>query len=860
MGAVQRWDERQRATKTNAICISCGMGGCSSKAPPPGAGDVVAGTEETAVTGSRAQPVRSSAMVEMEDAQAAGSPGPETIEGDMLNQHHNTTVPLSDFLRIGECVLDLPRREISAPQRPLPLRITVKTQQVLMVLVAHQGRVVSREALIEWVWPDTLPTDDVLTQAIAQLRKAFCDDRDAPRYLETIAKGGYRLLAEIAWLETAEAQGLRVPSLAAAPTPFTPAAGMVPEAASDPVAEAQAGIVETVSTPTRRGLPWLDIAVVALVAAGAVALLLQSPRVVPPRAGAAVAAPAPAATAQPVVAAPLAYQRITSLPGDESWPSVSPDGGQVAYTAYAKDGESEGAALMVQATAPVPPRELTPRVKDRADVMAAWSPDGRQIVFTRYEGSDRCSLLLMPSSGGATRTIGKCFGELMPWYSWHPDARHLIASGVGETPAEAGRFRVLDLATGTWTQLPYEKNDTDVDMSPVYSPDGRWIAFQRNISLSDLWRMPASGGKPERLTQLRINIYGLAWTPDSQSIVFAGYRDDGAALQRLDIGSGRVTDLGPSEMDAAYPSISSGAPSMAFMLTRSHAGIFYLPMGDAEAKTPPVPEPVFPSSGKDLLPAISPDGQQIAFVSDRSARPGVWWAELERAESLRLIEGIIPVARYAPVWSADSQRLLMAGRSPDGSNATGIYEIAPASAQVRRLEIPADSPIRAEYLPDPSRLLVVADIGGGRLGLMLYDRSVTPWRELAQIDDVVFAKVDATRGRVLFTRPARPGLWQTGLDLTQPKLIAKRPAPGAPSSRRLVIGKQGIWLAASDEQCGLRWTALEESGQPSRCLHAEKLGVTSFSYDNRRQRLYYSSEQSDNSDIGWMQLPVTSRR
>src|SRR5690606_35021442 len=49
----------------------------------------------------------------------------------------------------------------------------------------------------------TLPTDDVLTQAITGLRKAFGDDRDAPAYLETIPKSGYRLLAEVEWLPDA---------------------------------------------------------------------------------------------------------------------------------------------------------------------------------------------------------------------------------------------------------------------------------------------------------------------------------------------------------------------------------------------------------------------------------------------------------------------------------------------------------------------------------------------------------------------------------------------------------------------------------------------------------------------------------
>ena len=118
----------------------------------------------------------------------------------MLNQHIHTVIPESDHLRIGDCVLDLPRREIASPRADAPMRITVKSLQVLLMLVSQQGKVVSREALIEWVWADTMPSDDVLTQAITQLRKAFGDDRGAPRYLETIAKGGYRLLAPVEWI------------------------------------------------------------------------------------------------------------------------------------------------------------------------------------------------------------------------------------------------------------------------------------------------------------------------------------------------------------------------------------------------------------------------------------------------------------------------------------------------------------------------------------------------------------------------------------------------------------------------------------------------------------------------------------
>ena len=99
--------------------------------------------------------------------------------------------------RVGDCTVDVPLREISAPGARRPLRVTPKSMAVLLVLVEHAGRVVPRDTLIARVWPDTLPTDDVLTQAVTQLRKAFGEKRGSTRYIETIAKSGYRLLPEV---------------------------------------------------------------------------------------------------------------------------------------------------------------------------------------------------------------------------------------------------------------------------------------------------------------------------------------------------------------------------------------------------------------------------------------------------------------------------------------------------------------------------------------------------------------------------------------------------------------------------------------------------------------------------------------
>ncbi|KGO98675.1 hypothetical protein N791_14770, partial [Lysobacter defluvii IMMIB APB-9 = DSM 18482] len=110
-------------------------------------------------------------------------------------------------------MVDLPLREVHVPGTRRARRITPKAVGVLRMLAESPGRVVSREQLLSRVWPDTFPTDDVLTQAVTQLRKAFAGAEGEP-YIETIAKGGYRLLAPVEWIA-------REP--AAAPVPATEA-------------------------------------------------------------------------------------------------------------------------------------------------------------------------------------------------------------------------------------------------------------------------------------------------------------------------------------------------------------------------------------------------------------------------------------------------------------------------------------------------------------------------------------------------------------------------------------------------------------------------------------------------------------
>src|SRR5215471_16121764 len=102
-------------------------------------------------------------------------------------------------LRVGEHVVDIGAlRVVTRPEHP---RLTSKAAAVPVALVRHAGDTVTREQLLDRVWADRVTTPDVLTQAIKELRRAFADDAKPSRYIETIPKVGYRLLAAVSLLD-----------------------------------------------------------------------------------------------------------------------------------------------------------------------------------------------------------------------------------------------------------------------------------------------------------------------------------------------------------------------------------------------------------------------------------------------------------------------------------------------------------------------------------------------------------------------------------------------------------------------------------------------------------------------------------
>src|SRR5215813_3649543 len=101
----------------------------------------------------------------------------------------------SNHISFGPFWLDLTNQCLWQGTRAISLR--PKPFAVLKLLVENAGQLVTKQQVLETVWPRTFVGDAVLKDSIRQLREAFGDDAESPSYIETAHRRGYRFIAKV---------------------------------------------------------------------------------------------------------------------------------------------------------------------------------------------------------------------------------------------------------------------------------------------------------------------------------------------------------------------------------------------------------------------------------------------------------------------------------------------------------------------------------------------------------------------------------------------------------------------------------------------------------------------------------------
>jgi Tol biopolymer transport system component/DNA-binding winged helix-turn-helix (wHTH) protein len=486
--------------------------------------------------------------------------------------------------RLGDWLVEPELNRISNGSGPV--QVEPRVMGVLTALAACPGQVVTRRALLRGVWTDSVVCEEALTRAISRLRALLKDDPAQPRYIETIRKGGYRLVAEVVPVERPRPQSAA-----------TVAREMIPPR---PAAVGS----------SRRRFPWIAGAVVLAVAALLLLVLQDGERVVPDRLY--------------LQSAPL-----TTYPGVESHPALSPGGSMVAFVGQDETGAFD---LYVKQIGEDTRLRLTSDEADEA--FPAWSPDGSQLAFvTRGDGGD--VLCSVPILGGAVRCLYRAPGRIQG-VDWSPDASRLVFAAA---PAPGLPTRLLSyvLQTGEVATVPIARDlEGDVTL-PACSPDGGWIAFLHDDpgGPGEICLAATTDGEVRILTGNYETITGLDWDGPGRALVFATTTMGRSSLWRLDPASGFRQQLVTAGRQVARPAIASGTGALAYEELNFTYDVWSVDLGD-DADGPAVARPLVGSTQQDYTACYAPDGRRLAFLSSRTGQLEIWICDADGGHPARL--------------------------------------------------------------------------------------------------------------------------------------------------------------------------------------------------------------------------------
>ncbi len=537
---------------------------------------------------------------------------------------------LPRVVRFGTFEVAVPAGELR--KNGLKLKLQEQPFQVLCMLLEHPGEVVTREELRGKLWPgDTFGDfDHGLNAAVKRLRDALGDDPDNPRFVETLARRGYRFIAPV--------DGCSVPSeigIVAAP------------AGSKSSARPSWWRWSTARRNTVLG------GVTACVLALSSLYYSHSLRSKPPQ--------------------PAITPAVTNV-GEKYTPSLSPDGQHLAFAWNGGAGPHFNLYVKLVGT------EESLRLTKRAsiDFNPVWSPDGRYIAFCRIlKGAT--GIYVIPASGGAERKVRSTLWEDQEFYeifwvaghlSWSPDGK-LLAYSDHASPGEGASIFLLLLDSLEVRRLTAPARSSS-DFNPEFSPDSQTLAFVRVSQVSSVYAIPVSGGEEQRLISDNRSKRGLAWTPDGRNLVFANV--DG--LWKISLRGGEPERLQFGQ-DGVEPSIRGNR--LVYVQRTSNLNIWRRNLNSLVSAGPP--DKLISSTRMQSGPQFSPDGSKIAFESSRSGAYEVWVCGRD-GSSLMQLTHFSPSQAGTPRWSPDGQQIVFDAR-PAGS--VDIYVIDSQGGPLRKL-------------------------------------------------------------------------------------------------------------------------------------------------------------------------------
>lgn len=466
----------------------------------------------------------------------------------------------------GAFTIDLDERTVFREDRPLAL--APKAFDTLAVLVQRSGRVVSKDELMQAVWPDTFVEESNLTQTIFVLRRALADANGNQTYIETVPRRGYRF---------------------AVPVQPSVTETVIVESRESIRIVTEEEVVTAPGTSQRQvAMLWIASIALALVAVVSLAALMRRP-----------------SDRAPDRLDRMSLRKLTTS-GNIGDAAISPDGRFAAFVAH----EDGGDAIRLRQIATNSDLRIVP---PGAELLAGltFSPDGEFLFYLAGDVLQQVSTL-----GGNPREVLRGVrsaisfapdGRQFAYVDWIPELgeqRLMIASLDGAAPRRlASRKRPAIIVYG----------------GPSWSPDGEKIAVVVNryfdSPAAQLIEVSVRNGV-ERVIANEVgwNAGKVAWLPDGSAMVLETHQ---VWLYSYPNGERqRITNDG-----SRYSAISVSADGERIMAVQANqtSELRIAPHDELAAGTT-----IFTGSGRNNAVSWSADGTRLVTLATDDGNPDVW--------------------------------------------------------------------------------------------------------------------------------------------------------------------------------------------------------------------------------------------
>jgi eukaryotic-like serine/threonine-protein kinase len=491
---------------------------------------------------------------------------------------------------------------------------------------------------------------------------------------------------------------------------------------------------------------------------------------------------------------------LTSLPGSEDNPAFSPDGTQVAFGWVPEDAffpdvyvqliNGGGARLRLANDG---------HVRD----YPSWSPDGRLIaLWENGVREEAIRLNLISPLGGPERTALTCEGVRFPPgpIAWSPDSRWIATGPVKQVNGTGAGLVLVSPATGEridWVALdPVFVGSA----APAFSPDGRRLAYTRTtgdftgqVNIVGVGPDGKPVGVPTPLAYNGQEAYSPTWTPDGRNLlVVDGSSSSNGGIARVPVDApGAAVHLGGLD-HARTIALSRDGTKLIFSRGADNSDIWRLDVHD-----PAKSGRLAPSTLWDGGAEYSPDGQRIAFSSNRGGARELWVANAngDNAQPVTSFNG--PIVG-TPRWSPDGRQLVFDAR-PDGNS--DIFVVSTGGGQMRQLTKRSGDDARPAWSADGRSIYFSSDRGGRN----------EIWRMAAEGGDAVqitrqggMAVLAAADGqRLYYRRSDSGGIFEIGTEGTSDTEVV--PAP-AYASLSYAVTRSGLWFVALPSSAHPYWS------------------------------------------------------